>query len=243
MVTQGTDELIEAIVEKYKNEARTISSLVGSMKLLVEESPIYPLIHSYKVRAKSEKSLRDKLARKVKESADAGLSFAITPDNLFDQITDLVGLRLIHLHTSQFEAIDAALKAELEVQLFKLREGPIARVWDDENKNYFMSLGVGTTPSNDLYTSVHYVVQPGRKGVFTVEIQVRTLAEELWGEVDHSMNYPHKIGDLACEEQIKVLARLTSTCSRMVDSIVRSREEFLCRTKPKTVVVVNERSE
>ena len=43
--------------------------------------------------------------------------------------------------------------------------------------------------------------------------------EEVWGEVDHSMNYPHEVESLACREQLKVLARVTSSATRLVDSI------------------------
>jgi len=75
-----------------------------------------------------------------------------------------------------------------------------------------------------MYTSVHYVVESNSSTRATCEIQVRTLAEELWGEVDHTMNYPHESSVLSCREQIKVLARVTSSCSRLVDSIFRSAE-------------------
>jgi putative GTP pyrophosphokinase len=54
---------------------------------------------------------------------------------------------------------------------------------------------------------------------------VRTLAEELWGEVDHTVNYPEPSEVLACREQIKLLARLTSTCTRLVDSIFITLKE------------------
>ncbi len=76
-----------------------------------------------------------------------------------------------------------------------------------------------------MYTSVHYVLETSQRTKYTFELQVRTLAEELWGEVDHTINYPHKSDILACREQIKVLARVTSSCSRLVDSIFRTHEE------------------
>jgi ppGpp synthetase/RelA/SpoT-type nucleotidyltranferase len=50
--------------------------------------------------------------------------------------------------------------------------------------------------------------------------------EEVWGEVDHTINYPHKSNSLPCREQIKALARATSTCSRLVDSIFASHNDY-----------------
>ena len=60
----------------------------------------------------------------------------------------------------------------------------------------------------------------------TCEIQVRTLSEEVWGEVDHSINYPCPVEHLACREQIRALARATSTVSRLVDSIFSTYDDL-----------------
>jgi len=68
------------------------------------------------------------------------------------------------------------------------------------------------------------VIGTGSANPITAEIQVRTLAEELWGEVAHTIDYPHPSEILACREQIKVLARVTSTCTRLVDAIFRVHE-------------------
>lgn len=53
----------------------------------------------------------------------------------------------------------------------------------------------------------------------TCELQVRTLAEEIWGEVDHRVNYPHPAESVACRQQIRALARSTSAAGRLVDAI------------------------
>jgi putative GTP pyrophosphokinase len=43
--------------------------------------------------------------------------------------------------------------------------------------------------------------------------------EEVWGEVDHLINYPIPSTRLSSREQLKVLARVTSGATRLVDSI------------------------
>jgi ppGpp synthetase/RelA/SpoT-type nucleotidyltranferase len=53
----------------------------------------------------------------------------------------------------------------------------------------------------------------------TCEIQVRTLMEEVWGEVDHELNYPVQTDVFSSREQLQVLARVTSSATRLVDSI------------------------
>ncbi len=59
------------------------------------------------------------------------------------------------------------------------------------------------------------------------EIQVRTLFEEIWGEIDHAINYPHSTESIACKEQLKVMTKLVSTGTRLADSIFRSHQEYL----------------
>jgi len=156
----------------------------------------------------------------------------ITPDNLFVRINDLAGIRVLHLHTRQIEKIDQVLKGIFEEAQYKLAEGPFARSWDDESRAYFKSLGIETQESPSMYTSVHYVIESASRTKVTGEIQVRTLAEEVWGEVDHYFNYPDQTDILACREQIKVLARVTSSASRLVDSIFATMDDRKKSSKP-----------
>jgi hypothetical protein len=100
----------------------------------------------------------------------------------------------------------------------------------------FEQMGITTKDSPSLYTSVHYVIAPNRRTRITCEIQVRTLAEELWGEVNHSINYPQLSDSLPCREQIKVLARVTSSCTRLVDAIFSSHEDHMNRSAPTDVI-------
>jgi ppGpp synthetase/RelA/SpoT-type nucleotidyltranferase len=76
-----------------------------------------------------------------------------------------------------------------------------------------------------MHPSVHYVVEP-HWAEWACEIQVRTLAEELWGETSHTINYPHETESIACREQLASLARVASGRRRLVDSIFASRSEY-----------------
>jgi len=48
------------------------------------------------------------------------------------------------------------------------------------------------------------------------------LFEEVWGEVDHVLNYPQETLIVACREQLRVLAKVVGAGTRLVDSIFRS---------------------
>lgn len=179
-------------------------------------------VHSTKARIKDPDHLEDKLLRKLTDAKAKKRRFMISEKNLLYRINDLAGFRILHLHTEQIVSIDRELRAVLAEYRFPLYETPKARTWDDENRAFFQKCGLKTVKSPTMYTSVHYVVESNSSTKATCEIQVRTLAEELWGEVDHTMNYPHECAVVSCREQIKVLARVTSSCSRLVDSIFRS---------------------
>lgn len=224
--TPDESALVEELVAHFAANQKIFNRVASSLVTLFTENDQLPkLIHSVKSRVKDPSHLRDKLHRKLAKCKTDGSLFEITTENLFQRVNDLAGIRLLHLHTSQIVTIDKALKELLDHEMYEIVEGPFARTWDDEYRQFFETNGIKPEASQSLYTSVHYVVQPSQRTKCTAEIQVRTLAEELWGEVAHSINYPHPTGSLACQEEIKVLARITSSCTRLVDAIYKSRDE------------------
>ncbi len=122
---------------------------------------------------------------------------------------------------------ETLLKEITAFEDWKLVESPKAYTWEKENQQFFEDLGIKTEVKDTYYTSVHYVVKPNNaKSDVTCEIQVRTLFEEIWGEIDHTINYPHATNSIACKEQIRVLAKLVSTGTRLADSIFRTYDEY-----------------
>src|SRR6202035_2237254 len=206
-LTTEQEQVVDALVAYYVANQGPIKRLLESLHIHVSESdPLNRLVHSVKRRMKSPASLRDKLKRKFLKDAEAGVEFHINKDNLFTEITDLGGYRILHLHTRQMDDINKALVQVLEEAQCTIIEGPKANVWDTETEAYFQSIGIRTDFNPRLYSSVHYIVCPHKsKTNVRVEIQIRSLSEEIWGEVDHKFNYPHAIKSVACGEQIKVL--------------------------------------
>jgi putative GTP pyrophosphokinase len=218
-------KLIDDLVSHFTTYKGQFSILLDSLNSNIEHSStLKKLIHSTKSRLKDPDHLKDKLIRKATYAKEKKIPFIYTKENLFTEINDLAGFRILHLHTTQFQQINQELKRIFIEQQWTITEGPNARTWDDESRSYFESIGVETSANPNMYTSVHYVLTPNRSSAITCELQVRTLMEEVWGEVDHAINYPHKTDSLSCREQIKTLARVTSSCSRLVDSIFATDE-------------------
>lgn len=178
-----------------------------------------PVVHSVKMRLKDRGHLREKLIRKLDDAP-------IDANNLFNQITDLAGVRVLHIHQEQFSLIHKEILNKVEnLKDWHLPEPPKAYTWDPESLEFFKNLNIDVNVKESFYTSVHYLVRPRVDSPICCEIQVRTLFEEIWGEVDHSLNYPNASSNLACREQLRVLAKLVGAGSRLVDSIFRTSTE------------------
>ena len=217
-------ELVQHYVENRDHFELVLNQLKDHV---LGDEELMSQVQSIKWRTKDPEHLRDKLTRKLGETKAQRKPFKITNDNLFSKINDLAGFRILHLHTRQTDHINKALLKRFDEALYRLIEGPIAKTWDDESRKYFEGINIRTERNklSSLYTSVHYVIRPNLKTKSTCEIQVRTLADEVWGEVDHTINYPYQVSSVACHEQLQVLARVTTSCSRLVDSIFKSFEE------------------
>lgn len=229
---------IDKLVESYKEKEtfhRFKMFAEAVYKTLREHPTLIPLVHSSKYRLKNSEHLRNKLLRKAKEATSKGKTFKINEKNLFNKIDDLAGVRLLHLHTQQMTEINIALLQIFKEENYKLVTGPIANTWDNEYRAFFEGLSMQISERETMYTSVHYVIGSNNKYKTKCEIQVRTLMEEVWGEVSHKINYPDQISSICCQEQIKVLARATSSCTRLVDSIFKSHLEHSVGRNKKAV--------
>jgi ppGpp synthetase/RelA/SpoT-type nucleotidyltranferase len=227
VINKRETQLINELVAHFELNRHLFLQFVEQLlPLFTNAKALSPNIHSMKWRVKEPSHLKDKLIRKIIEAKESKKKFVITKENLFYKINDLAGFRIIHLYTRQIDEINKALLALFEEERYRMIERPTARTWDDESRSYFKEIGIKTHASSSMYTSVHYVIEPNRRTKITCEIQVRTLMEEVWGEVSHTINYPHKTESVACNEQLKVLAKVTSSCSRLVDSIFKTDEDY-----------------
>ena len=216
-------EKTEEVINFYNENKHRLLQFQASVESFFSNLPQlnakpFPIIHSIKTRIKDPDHLRDKIERKLKKDIE------INKDNLFHEITDLIGLRVLYLYQDQFPIIHTQILNYIAEGDWVFVEEPKAMTWDPESKLMYDKLQITTEIRPTFYTSVHYLVKPNNNNPNPIccEIQVRTLFEEIWGEIDHSINYPHPIENVACKEQLRVLSKLVSTGTRLADSIFRS---------------------
>ncbi|WP_183013577.1 RelA/SpoT domain-containing protein [Achromobacter sp. UMC46] len=210
------------LLELYRKNRRVFELFLNSVQsdfLSAKElnTGVPSVVHSVRSRIKDDHHFLSKVKRK------RAIGREINPGNLFDEITDFAGIRVLHLYQDQFSEINKFIQSKVKRKHWRLLEKPIAYTWDPESVAYFKSFRVATSVKESYYTSVHYLIAPAnqeRDGV-CCEIQVRTLFEEAWGEIDHSINYPDKTESFANIEQLRVLSKLVSTGSRLADSIFK----------------------
>ncbi|NVN11421.1 RelA/SpoT domain-containing protein [Nguyenibacter vanlangensis] len=174
------------------------------------------VIHSMKWRLKDRSHIREKIERKSSSER------LITPDNLFSEITDLAGVRILLLFQGDFEVVDNSVRQRVSGGDWVLYERPKAYTWDPEATEFFKKFDLEVLQRDTSYTSVHYLLKPRMDASVCCELQVRTLFEEIWGEIDHRINYPKPTESVTCREQLKVLSKIVGAGSRLVDSIQRS---------------------
>jgi putative GTP pyrophosphokinase len=189
----------------------------GIAGYFAKRGDLIPVVHTVKPRTKNA----DRLKNKIKRMWDAGDH--VEGKDVFQRITDLAGVRVLHLYQEQFTVIHAAIMEKISSKDWFLVERPKAYTWDPESVQFFTGFDLDVQAKESFYTSIHYIIRPREDSDISCEIQVRTLFEEIWGEVDHSLNYPEKTENLACSEQIRVLAKLVAAGSRLVDAIFRTQ--------------------
>lgn len=216
-------ELYQECIEEFRRNKHHISAWCESVRQFISQHPDIslgadPVVHSIRSRLKDEDHLRGKLARKVAKSE------VIKPEQLLSVITDLAGVRVLHLYQAQFSKIHAVICSQIDRGDWCLYEPPVAYTWDPECTQFYENLGIRTELKESHYTSIHYVIKPRVDSNLCCELQVRTLFEEAWGEIDHKINYPMPATSRACREQIRVLAKLVGASTRLADSIFSSHE-------------------
>lgn len=169
-------------------------------------------VHSVRWRVKESSHLLVKIIRKVLEGREQYTN--VSSANYFDIVTDLVGIRALHLFKDDFEKIHKSLSP-----LLSDRETPVANVRKgdaEQFSNTCRDLGLEVKHHAAGYRSIHYVktVKPLSRELH-MEIQLRTVFEEGWSEVDHQVRYPNFSDDPLVSYASLILNRLSGMADEM----------------------------
>ena len=170
------------------DHASQISSLTVSASMYASLIQGIEGVHSVRWRVKDPQHLIAKIVRKKIEGKEAYAEISIY--NYYKIVTDIVGIRALHLFKEDFQAIHEKLNPLLEN-----KENPVVNIRDGDSEIYAdlcRGLGLEVKKHAAGYRSIHYVktVKPMNRDLH-IEIQLRTVFEEGWSEVDHRVRYPN----------------------------------------------------
>jgi putative GTP pyrophosphokinase len=206
-----TAEELEAIQQDFINKAASYqedAEYVTNKLLRVIGA------HSVRYRIKSPDGLVKKILRKKRANKKRN----ITLETYEREMTDLAGIRVLHLFKGDWQLVHDYIK-----KTWKLKEKPIAYYREgDANKVLQMytaqSCRVKKHPAG--YRSVHYVIELSSSLIRRyIEIQVRTIFEEGWSEVDHKIRYPEFSDNPLTNSLLMMLNRMAGSADEMSDFV------------------------
>jgi ppGpp synthetase/RelA/SpoT-type nucleotidyltranferase len=163
------------ILAEFDREIGTYTDFCNKLEVLIHEllKQHGIRVHSITARCKDRRSLQGKIARTHGKYTSLG------------QITDIVGLRIITYYNDEVDAVAKLVEKEFEL--------------DAQNSVDKREL---LDPDRFGYLSLHYVVKlPQKRLELTeyarfegckAEIQVRSILQHTWAEIEHDMGYKSK---------------------------------------------------
>ncbi len=184
-----------------------------------------PGVHSTRVRIKSSISLARKVVRKRKENSERDIRL----DNYADEIRDLIGLRAFHLFKNEWKMVHDNIVETWNLHPEENQPLAYIRRGDDPSlQQAFKDARCKVIEKEAGYRSVHYILQTcAQKEPCNAEIQVRTLFEEAWSEIDHQVRYPDNGDDAILNDYLLILNRLAGGADEMASLLLRVKAELL----------------
>lgn len=219
---QITEEYLEKnninwdnLVEIYEDYTLYRKSYETQAELIATILRNHPRVHSVKTRVKDPDHLIEKIIRKSDDRRKKyGNDFNFNVENYKDEITDLVGIRVIHIFKEDWEDIHNFITGMWSVSEI------VANVREGDNTKRFEELGISVHSRLSGYRSVHYLTEsyPTTQKVIA-EIQVRTIFEEGYGEIDHQLRYSHKEIPEVLAQNLMLLNRIAGSSDEMASLI------------------------
>lgn len=212
------------LVKIYEDYLQLIPSLEKEAEYIVSKMIDAPSVHSVRRRVKNPKHLIEKIIRKGQKYKDRN----ICVENYRDIVTDLIGIRVLHLFKDDWKDIHSNI-----LNLWELKETPQVNIRrGDYNLQLFREsiadLNCEIIVREHGYRSVHYLVKiPITISLYVlVEIQVRTVFEEAWSEIDHIMRYPYDTDNPIITEYLAIFNRIVGCADEMGTFLKKVKKDF-----------------
>ena len=203
------DELV-AIYNDYND---SLDDFKDEAEHLFKKVINFSNVHSCKYRVKDPEHLIEKIIRKNIQGEEP-----INIENYREKFHDLIGLRAIHLYKEDWEIINNQIYNKWSNNLIGRPYAYIRKGDSDEFISKFKGIeGKGEVRVHKFgYRSIHYIIaitHDHKK--YYCELQVRTIFEEGWSEIDHDIKYPYNLDNPLYGEYLGILNRLAGASDEM----------------------------
>ncbi|QCU74494.1 hypothetical protein [Pseudoalteromonas distincta] len=202
-------ELIQAIGADHQSKVQGLEDLADSYAKKIQS---FNNVHSVRWRIKDPEHLMVKIIRKT--TKDSGYYkekyLAISVENYFNEITDLIGIRALHLFKQDcFEIIDSL------DETWEKKENITVYIRKGDQDDDFSDWNVEHHKAG--YRSIHFIFsdKPYKKLEVCTEVQVRTIFEEGWSEIDHKIRYPNFSDNQDIATFLNIFNRLAGSADEM----------------------------
>lgn len=222
-------EALESIYDNYKSQ---IDFLKQQAEVVAGILRLNKKIHTVRSRVKDPEHLIAKLLRKLPSRKEKyGEEFQFTLDNYMNEITDLVGVRAIHIFKEDWKEVHDYIldKWEPSERRANLRSG--------DNKSLYIDNGIEIDERTSGYRSVHYLISISTTKIsIPIEIQVRTIFEEGYGEIDHLISYPHNDVPQVIINNLLALNRIAGSADEIASFVLSLKNHLADVDKQYTLI-------
>lgn len=219
---QSTGLKWEELEKIYEDHINNIPFLESQLNILFSIFIKIPNVHSVKYRVKDPEHLIEKIIRKKITNPDRNITF----DTYISELDDIIGLRVLHLYKDEWKNVHDHIISEK----YKLKESPIAYYREGDSQEYLKEyIQNGCTPKKHKYgyRSIHYIIQQKiLSSTIACEVQVRTVFEEAWSEIDHSIRYPYDMDNPIFKQYLMIVNRLAGSADEMGTFVVHLKEHL-----------------
>ncbi len=217
-VLQPTHQEVRALLEGWRHPNH------WSKYQRTNRIPIPSPVQRVTSRIKRPEQVVDKILRKPESFPDG-----LEPCS-FRRMRDAVGVRILVYFLSHLPLIDRELRSSDTVEISEA-EPPIAYMSADQSA--VLSLDhLDQLEKESGYASVHYTVRLRTSEVSEVdrpwfELQVRTLAQELWSAMEHHLGYkPGKRTNMSIKKQFRILSKHISAIDEHFNFLYEELNRF-----------------
>jgi hypothetical protein len=123
-----------------------------------------------------------------------------------------MGIRILHLFKEDWESIHNEVYNN-----YDLNEKPTANYREGDNTDLFEKVDCKLSKHKYGYRSVHYLLKykPSKTTEYIIELQVRTVFEEAWSEIDHQIRYPYDMNNPILAKYLSTFNTLAGNADEM----------------------------